>query len=133
LIVLIGFMGAGKTTIGRALAQRLGLPFVDVDDVIADETGRSIPEIFAIEGEAGFRAMERAATIEILGGDDAVVALGGGALGDPDTRAALDGAEVVYLRADLDEHLRRVQTGAGRPMLAARSPEELLAERVPLY
>ncbi len=80
MIVLIGFMGAGKTTVGRLLAARLGLPFADTDVIIEQRAGRPIREIFATEGETGFRALEHQVTARLLAGSETVLALGGGAV-----------------------------------------------------
>ncbi|MDQ4125487.1 MAG: shikimate kinase, partial [Actinomycetota bacterium] len=106
MIVLVGFMGAGKSTVGRALAQRLRLPFVDVDAVVEARAGASIRELFEREGEAAFRRLEGEATRETLRGPDAVVALGGGALGDPAVTTALEWATVVHLDVSFGEAMR---------------------------
>src|SRR5919109_5334439 len=117
MIVLVGVMGAGKSTVGRALAELLGMPFEDTDAAIEARTGVTIAEIFQAAGEDAFRALEHECVAEILGGESAVVALGGGALGDSATRAALATSTVVHLRAGVDECLRRVGDGGARPML----------------
>jgi shikimate kinase len=121
VIVLVGFMGAGKTTVGHLLAGKLGLPFTDSDVVIESRSGRTVPEIFAGEGEPAFRELEREVTAELLRGHDAVIALGGGAVEHPATRDALKGSQVVYLHVGYDEAMQRVSDDAGRPML--RSPD----------
>jgi shikimate kinase/3-dehydroquinate synthase len=132
MIVLIGFMGAGKTTVGRLLARRLGGDFVDTDEVIERRTGATVTEIFAASGEEAFRALERDVVAEALSGDAAVVALGGGALGDPTTRVAMAHCTVVHLDVDADEALRRVGDPSARPLLA-NDPRALHARRLSVY
>lgn len=133
MIVLVGFMGAGKSTVGRLLAHRIGLPFVDADDVICARAGRSIPEIFETSGEAAFRRLESEVVAELLNADgDAVVALGGGALGDANARSLLADATVVHMQIDLEGALER-SAASERPMLAQRDPAELYAERSAQY
>jgi shikimate kinase len=117
IVVLVGFMGAGKTTVGRILAERLGLPFVDSDVLIEQRQGRPIKDIFEAEGEEFFRELEHRTVTGLLHGQDAVVALGGGALGDIRTREALRNARVVYLRVSYHEALGRVGRDEFRPML----------------
>ena len=134
-VALVGFMGAGKTTLGPQLAERLGRPFVPVDDVVAERSGRSIPEIFEADGEAAFRALEEAAAAEVLGRRElAVVELGGGALGAPRTRDALNAnAFTLLLDTPLDESWRRV-AGSDRPLAQDEGRfRALYAERKPLY
>lgn len=137
---LVGMMGAGKSSVGPRLAQRLGRPFVDADGEIERAAGAAVAEIFVSEGEAGFRRRERE-MVARWAGRPAVVALGGGAIAQPGAaeRLAATGT-VVYLRARLETLLRRVGDGTGRPLLAADTPEErrsrlekLLAERGPCY
>lgn len=118
-------MGAGKSTVGRLLAARWGVAFVDLDASFGD-----IPAIFAVEGEAGFRARERAALRDAVRGEG-VLALGGGTVVDPDNRAALAGWTVVVLTASAECLRTRVGGGDGRP-LAARL-EALLVERAEAY
>jgi len=132
VIALVGFMGAGKTTVGRILAARLGLPFHDTDAMVVASTGSEIEEIFRRRGEPGFRELEREAAYQVLGGDDAVVSLGGGALGDPGLVAQLQQAEVVYLDVDYAEAMKRVGGDHGRPMLAA-DPRRLFKARSEVY
>ena len=132
MIVLVGFMGAGKTTVGRLLAQRLGGAFVDTDIAIEERTTATVAEIFAASGEDAFRALERDVVAEALSSDAAVVALGGGALEDPATRAAVTASTVVHLDVGAAEALRRVGHDPGRPLLAG-DPAALHARRRPLY
>jgi shikimate kinase len=133
VIVLVGFMGAGKSTVGRLLAAKLGLPFTDSDQVIEDRAGKPIRRIFADEGEPAFRELEHAVIAEQLAGPDVVLALGGGAAGHPATRALLAGVPVVCLRVGYAEALARVGGDEGRPMLARPDVEALHAERQVLY
>lgn len=132
-IVLVGFMGAGKTTVGRAVAARLGRPFVDTDELIAAVAGRSIATIFAEDGEPFFRRLEAEAIIEVLTGAPAVVSLGGGAVGSPAVREALAGHRVVFLDVSYDEALARVGADSGRPVLARPDLPQLYAARQELY
>jgi shikimate kinase len=118
MIVLVGFMGAGKSTVGALLAAELGLPFADLDQVIEQQQGRAIPDIFAAGGEAAFRAVEHESLAAFLAGPDAVLAVGGGAVEHPASQRLLRSVTVVYLRVGYDEALRRVGRDAGRPMLA---------------
>ncbi len=133
MIVLVGFMGSGKTAVGRALAQKVGLPFVDTDRVIEDRAGAPIADVFASGGESAFREIERDVVAEVLSGPDAVVALGGGALGDPTTCAALEWATVVHLEVAYPEAMKRIGADPGRPMLAISDPKALFSERLPVY
>jgi len=134
LIVLVGFMGAGKTAVGRELALQTGLPFVDTDHLIEQRAGRSINDIFEKDGEAGFRDLERQVVADVLDGPEAVVALGGGALGDPGTCAALEWANVVLLDTSLPEVLRRLKDDDSRPLLRRmKDPRALYEERLPVY
>ena len=131
-IVLIGFMGAGKTTVGRALAGRLGMAFVDSDEVI-EARGRSIPQVFASEGETGFRALEADVIADLLTGPPAVIALGGGAVATPSVRELLHGHQVLLLDIPLAEALARVGGDPGRPMLAREDLAQVYAARQQLY
>lgn len=133
---LVGMMGAGKSVVGPLLARSLGRDFVDTDAEIETLAGTSVAQIFANEGEASFRERERAAIEALLGGD-AVVALGGGAIGQPGVSARLaESGTVIYLRATPATLLRRLGDCAGRPLLSALGArarlarlEALLAER----
>jgi 3-dehydroquinate synthase len=133
MIVLIGFMGAGKTTTGRLLAERLGLPFFDTDALIAGRAGRSISDLFSEHGEATLRTMEREIVAEALTGPDAVVSLGGGAITDPTTCAALEWHTVIHLDVDYPQAMRRVGHDPGRPMLHFADPRALFDARAPIY
>jgi shikimate kinase len=133
VIVLVGFMGAGKTTVGRILARRLGVPFADSDLVIEESAGRPIRQIFAEDGEPAFRDLEHKIIADLLDGTDRVLALGGGALQRADTRDLLKGVPVVYLRVSHAEAMRRVGGDQGRPMLARPDAARLHAERDPIY
>jgi shikimate kinase len=133
LIVLVGFMGAGKSTVGRLLAAKLGLPFTDSDQVIEERAGKPIREIFADAGEPAFRELEYSVIAGLLTGPDAVLALGGGAPGHPATHALLAIVPVVYLRVGYAEALTRVGGDTGRPMLARPDVQALHAERQAVY
>lgn len=135
-LVLAGFMGAGKTTVGRLVAARLGWPFVDTDELVEQAAGRSIATIFAQDGEAAFRHLERRACQRAALLDAHVIATGGGALLDPDTRAAfLARGVVVWLSAELNTIVERLGQGAERPLFAGDHArlEALFAARAPLY
>ncbi len=137
-IALVGLMGAGKTSVGQKLAMRLGMPFYDVDAEIERAAGCSIPELFAREGEQSFRDKERWVVSQLLAGDPAVLATGGGAFMDPAPRAALRRAAVsIWLRCDLPVLLNRVATCANRPLLQGGDPasllERLMTVRHPIY
>ena len=139
LIVLVGFMAAGKSTVGKLLADRLGWRFLDPDAEIVRSTGTSIAEIFRERGEAGFRELERRLTASLHSVAPAVLAPGGGWITNPGARAALPpGAFLIWLRVSADEAVRRAQaTGEERPLLAGADPlaaaRVLLAAREPLY
>jgi len=130
-LILIGPMGAGKTCIGRRLAERFTLDFVDADQAIVDSTGASIPAIFEHSGEAGFRQHE-------LDGHGQLISTGGGAVLDPDNRAAIARRGfVVYLRVSVPAQLERLARDRGRPLLQRPDREQVLHEmaaaRDPLY
>jgi shikimate kinase len=136
MIVLIGPMGAGKTTVGSLVAARLGTTVRDTDHDVEATTGRAISEIFVDDGEAAFRALERAAVAEALATHDGVLALGGGAVLDPGTRELLAGHDVVFLRVGLADAVKRVGLGVGRPLLLGNVRariKTLLDERSPVY
>ena len=133
VIVLVGFMGAGKTTVGRLVAGKLGLPFTDSDFVIEDRAGKPVREIFADHGEPAFRQLEHEVIADLLGGPGSVLALGGGAAAHPGTRDLLAAVPVAYLRVSYAEAMSRVGGDSGRPMLARPDIGELYAERDPLY
>lgn len=137
-VVLVGPMGSGKSTLGRGLAARLGLAFVDMDARVEADAGRDIPALFASEGEAGFRQRESRALVEALAGEAAVIATGGGAvLAKPNRIAMRDAGRVVYLQVDAATQLARLAGDTGRPLLAtadrARRLADLQAIREPLY
>ncbi|MGX1567178.1 shikimate kinase [Streptomyces sp. NPDC055506] len=129
-------MGVGKSTVGQLLAERLGAGYRDTDDDIVAAQGRTIAEIFVEEGEAAFRAIEKQAVREALAGHDGVLALGGGAVLDQDTRELLAGQRVVYLSMDVEEAVKRTGLNAARPLLAINPRKqwrELMEARRHLY
>ncbi len=136
MIVLVGFMGAGKTTVGTLLAARLGLPFTDSDQVVEERAGRPIRHIFSQDGEPAFRALEHDVIAGLLDGPPLVLALGGGAPGHPPTRerlAADPAAQIVHLHVGYEQALERVGGDAGRPLLARPDLPALYRRRLPLY
>lgn len=133
MVVLIGFMGAGKSSIGRILADHLGVPFVDSDVFIERREGRTIREIFSQQGESHFREIEYATVVELLRDRDSVISLGGGAILDARTRAALRGTRVIYLEVPYDEAMRRVSGDQFRPLLGDPELSRIYAQRLPLY
>ena len=137
-VFLVGLMGAGKTTIGRILARKLGLKFIDSDHEIEARTGASIPWIFEIEGEQSFRRREADVIRELTAQQGIVLATGGGAILNPDSRAYLQArGTVIYLRASVNSILARTAHDKNRPLLQTADPrkklEELMALRDPLY
>jgi len=137
-VFLIGMMGAGKSTIGRLLANATSFDFVDADRELESRSGVPIPMIFEIEGEAGFRRREAALLDELSERRQIVLATGGGAILDPQTRQRLrERGLVIYLRTTADEVFRRTRKDRNRPLLQTDDPRarivELLAEREPLY
>ena len=140
LVLLVGFMGAGKTTAGRELARLLNWSFYDLDALIEGRTGRTVPTLFAEQGESGFRKLETQALrelFEMLEDEPAVVALGGGAFAQEVNRQIIrdHSASVVHLEVGLEEALRRCAAAPGyRPLLSERAQVTLLyEERLPFY
>ncbi|NNE23702.1 MAG: shikimate kinase [Rhizobiales bacterium] len=137
-LVLIGLMGAGKTTVGRRLAQRLDLPFADADHEIEQAAGKTIPEIFEDYGEQHFRDGERRVIARLLESGQQVIATGGGAYMNEHTRQKIsDEAVSIWLRADFDLLMKRVRRRSHRPLLQTADPEavmrNLIDERYPVY
>ncbi|MCW7941187.1 shikimate kinase [Streptomyces hygroscopicus] len=129
-------MGVGKSTVGQLLAERLGVGYRDTDEDIVAEQGRTIADIFVDEGEPVFRAIEKQAVQRALAEHDGVLALGGGAILDADTRELLAGRPVVYLAMDVEEAVKRTGLNAARPLLAVnprRQWRELMESRRHLY
>ena len=143
MIVLVGFMGAGKTTVGRLLAAELGLEFTDLDRAIEEDGHRSVKEIFAADGEAAFRAIEHEALAAILAGPGQVLAAGGGAVEHAGSRRLLgavdvdrpgcSAVDVVYLQVSYADALARVGADARRPMLARPDLAEVYQQRLAGY
>lgn len=137
-IVLVGLMGAGKSSVGKRLATRLGVHFVDADTAIEEAAGMSIPEIFSLRGEADFRAGERRVIARLLREGPQVLATGGGAYMNEETRDSIrEHGLSVWLKAELDVLMKRVRRRADRPLLKTEDPEatmmKLMAERYPVY
>lgn len=137
-IVLVGMMGAGKSSVGRRLAQRLGLPFLDADHEIERAAGQSVSDIFENYGEAEFRSGERRVIARLLGDGPIVLATGGGAFLDAETRDQVRTAGIsIWLRADPEVLMKRVRRRNTRPLLRTPDPEgtlrRLLSEREPVY
>ncbi|NNE85297.1 MAG: shikimate kinase [Alphaproteobacteria bacterium] len=137
-IVMVGLMGAGKTSIGRRLATRLGLPFVDADDAIEEAAKSSISDIFERLGEESFRDGERRVIARLLDDSPIVLATGGGAFMDPDTRALIAAKGIsIWLRADIDTLVRRTSRREDRPLLKNGDPRKILTNlmnlRYPIY
>lgn len=137
-IVLVGMMGAGKSSVGRRLALKLGLPFSDADTAIEEAAGMTIPEIFAERGETEFRDGERRVIARLLADGQRVLATGGGAYMSQETRDRVAAAAVsVWLKADFDVLMRRVRKRSNRPLLQNPDPEgtlrRLIADRYPVY
>lgn len=135
-VVLVGPMGAGKSTVGRLLAERWDVPVRDTDADVETAEGRSISDIFVDSGEAHFRSREAEAVATALAEHDGVLALGGGAVLDPATRDLLAGHRVVFLRVGLSDAVKRVGLGSGRPLLLGNvraTIKKLLDERTPVY
>lgn len=137
-VALYGFMGVGKSTVGKALAERLGYGFVDMDEMIERRAGVEIKDIFEAEGERGFRALEKEVAKEVAKRDRHVIACGGGAVLDPENAEALRSNSVlVLLTASIDEIMERTRDSDVRPLLnvddARAEAEALLRKRMPLY
>lgn len=138
-IILVGMMGSGKTTIGRALSKFLDLEFIDLDHAVESHTGVKVSTIFEIEGEAGFRDRESMALSEILQNDNFVLATGGGAILSDDNRNLIlkSEAHVVYLKADTETILHRLKNDQSRPLLnnpnKKEALEKLMTSRAELY
>ena len=137
-IVLVGMMGAGKSSVGRKLASRLGLAFVDADSKIEEAAGMSIPDIFETRGEAEFRSGEARVIARLLDGGPQVLATGGGAFMNSDTRTLIrTKAMSVWLKADFDVLMKRIKRRSDRPMLKTADPaatlKHLMDVRYPIY
>ena len=137
-IVLVGMMGAGKSSIGRRLALRLGIPFVDADVEIEKAAGMTIPDIFAIHGEPDFRAGEARVIARLLDSPPQVLATGGGAFMNSDTRALIARKGIsLWLKAEFDVLMRRIRRRGDRPLLKTEDPaatlKKLMEERYPVY
>ena len=135
-VVLVGPMGAGKTTVAELLGERWGLPVRDTDRDIETAQGRTISDIFVDDGEGYFRTLERTAVADALQTHDGVLSLGGGAVLDPATRDALTGHRVVFLEVGLADAVKRVGLGSARPLLLGNVRSQvkaLLDERLPIY
>lgn len=137
-IILIGPMGAGKSTIGRFLSEQLSCNFVDLDKVIEDRAGASIPWIFDIEGEDGFRTRETSALVETLDESPQIIATGGGCILRPENQTLLsENGIIVYLVASIDQQLERTAKDKNRPLLQSDNPRAILTNlaeiRNPIY
>ncbi len=136
-VFLVGAMGAGKSTVGRLLANRLGMPFVDLDDLVVEESGMPVDRLFAERGEQAFRSLETEALEAVCGREDAVVATGGGVVCRERNRELLTSSGVVvWLRVGPDESLSRIGDTSSRPMLGAEPSaraRSLIDERTPHY
>jgi len=137
-LILVGMMGSGKTTMGRALAKHFGKEFVDSDEAVQQRTGVTIPHIFDVEGERGFRMREAAALAELVKHDELVIATGGGAILDESNRALMQqNAIVIYLKASVHDLWQRTRHDRNRPLLQTDDPHakltELFQQRDELY
>ena len=136
LVILVGVPGAGKTTVGKILAELLGTTFADSDHIIEEKAGKSIPDIFLQDGEPAFRALEADVIADYIAGGEGVLALGGGAVHNESTRELLKKHNVVWLTAGLAQAVDRVGMNKNRPLLLGNvrgQLSELMAKRVPLY
>src|SRR5262245_41490559 len=136
-VVLVGMMGAGKSSIGRRVAARLGMPFVDADAEIEKAAGMTITDIFAIRGEAEFRAGEARVITRLLEGGPQVLATGGGAFANPDTRGAIAAKGIsIWLKAEFEVLMKRIKRRHDRPLLKTDEPgaplRKLMQERDPI-
>ena len=134
--VLVGPPGAGKSVVARELALRLGVGFLDTDDVVVERAGREIADIFVEDGEPAFRELERQAVEDALGGHDGVLALGGGAVLDPRTQGLLAGHTVVFLDVRIHDAARRIGLNRDRPLLLGNPRAQwtaLMDARRPIY
>jgi shikimate kinase len=137
-IFLVGFMGAGKTTVGRVLARRLGWRYCDSDKVIETKAGKTVSEIFSSHGEPRFRDLESETLLSLAGKEKQVVATGGGAvMREENMRAMKKGGVTVYLKAPMSVIWERIKHSRTRPLLSVDNPfeaaEELLRKRIPFY
>lgn len=137
-IVLIGMMGVGKTHVGRVLARKFGISFVDSDDEIATSAGQSIPDIFEFYGEAAFRDLEKKVIERLLDNKASVISTGGGCITQPDTLNSLkERSHLIWLQSDIDTLVERVSKRDDRPLLKDKDPKQvlsdLLAKREDLY
>jgi shikimate kinase len=137
-VTLVGMMGAGKSSIGRRLALRLGIPFVDADVEIEKAAGMTISDIFAVRGEAEFRAGEARVILRLLESGPQVLATGGGAFTNPDTRSAIAAKGIsIWLKAEFDVLMKRIKRRHDRPLLKTADPgatlRKLMEERDPVY
>jgi shikimate kinase len=137
-VVLVGMMGAGKSSIGRRVALRLSIPFVDADAEIEKAAGMTIPEFFARRGEAEFRAGEARVILRLLESGPQILATGGGAFMNPDTRAAIAAKGIsIWLNAEFDVLMKRIKRRHDRPLLKTEDPgatlRKLMEERYPVY
>jgi shikimate kinase len=135
-IVLVGVPGAGKTTVGKLLAKDLGIDFFDSDQVIESRAGKSVSDIFTQDGEPAFRKLEHDVIVELLDSNNVVLALGGGSLGNEETRAKVKDATTVWLVAGLAQAVDRVGMNRNRPLLLGNvrgQLADLMAAREPFY
>lgn len=131
-LYLIGMMGSGKTTLGKALADKLNYQFIDMDVYIENEVKMSINEIFSIHGEAWFREYEKKVLNDFCKMDNLVIATGGGVIKNKENKKLMDG-KCIYLSVPLKELEDRLQNDNTRPLLKTRSVKDILLERIPLY